>query len=249
MSKLLNGKVALITGGAFGIGAATARMLAEQGANIAIGYVCDRKVAREMVEELQGIGVQAKSFEADPADSLQVSAMVQTAFAHFGRLDILVNAAFIAVCGQVDNPDADLNGIKRQQNVNFCATTHTIRTAAPLMPNGGRIITLGSCLCAHAGASGLADFTATQAAMVGYTRGAARDLAPRNITINVVQSGFVNDDLLDPLAQYPTPIQTAVPLGRPAMPEEVAAAISFLASPAASYITGTVINVDGGYSA
>jgi NAD(P)-dependent dehydrogenase (short-subunit alcohol dehydrogenase family) len=202
-----------------------------------------------MVEELQGIGVQAKSFEADPADSLQVSAMVQTAFTHFGRLDILVNAAFIAVCGQVDNPDADLNGIKRQQNVNFCATTHTIRTAAPLMPNGGRIITLGSCLCAHAGASGLADFTATQAAMVGYTRGAARDLAPRNITINVVQSGFVNDDLLDPLAQYPTPIQTAVPLGRPAMPEEVAAAISFLASPAASYITGTVINVDGGYSA
>ncbi|AUG52694.1 SDR family NAD(P)-dependent oxidoreductase [Thalassospira marina] len=249
MSKLLSGKVALVTGGSFGIGAATARMLAEQGANIAIGYVCDRQIAREMIKELQGLKVEAKSFEADPADTLQVNAMVQTAVAHFGRLDILVNAASIAVCGQVDNPDADMQGIKRQQAVNFCATASTIRTAAPLMREGGRIITLGSCLCTHAGTSGLADFTATQAAMVGFTRGAARDLGPRNITVNVVQSGFVNDELMDPLAKYPTPYKTAVPLGRPAMPEEVAAAIAFLASPAASYITGTVINVDGGYNA
>ncbi|RCK51277.1 hypothetical protein TH25_09980 [Thalassospira profundimaris] len=249
MTKLLSGKVALITGGAFGIGAATARMLAEQGANIAIGYVCDRQAAKEMIAELQALKVEAKSFEADPADTLQVNAMVQTAVAHFGRLDILVNAASIAVCGQVDNPDADMQGLKRQQAVNFCATASTIRTAAPLMRDGGRIITLGSCLSALAGSCGLADFTATQAAMVGFTKGAARDLGPRNITVNVVQSGFVNDELLDPLAKYPTPYKTAVPLGRPALPEEVAAAIAFLASPAASYITGTVLNVDGGYSA
>ncbi|OKH89701.1 SDR family NAD(P)-dependent oxidoreductase [Thalassospira sp. TSL5-1] len=249
MTKLLSGKVALVTGGSFGIGAATARMLAQQGANIAIGYVCNRQAAKEMIAELQALKVEAKSFEADPADTLQVNAMVQTAAAHFGRLDILVNAASIAVCGQVDNPDADIHGIKRQHAVNFCATSSTIRTAAPLMRDGGRIITLGSCLCAHAGTSGLADFTATQAAMVGYTKGAARDLGPRNITVNVVQSGFVDDELMDPLAKYPTPYKTAVPLGRPALAEEVAAAITFLASPAASYITGTVLTVDGGYSA
>jgi NAD(P)-dependent dehydrogenase (short-subunit alcohol dehydrogenase family) len=249
MGRLLTGKVALVTGGATGIGAATARMLAQRGANIAIAYVCCRTEANALVEELRGYNIKAGAFEADPGDKLQVGAIVETVAAEFGKIDILINACGISVFAEVDNADADFNGLKRQEAVNYTCVAETIRKTAPHMNDGGRVIILGSCVTTRTGYAGLADFAATQSALVGYAKGAARDLGQRNITVNVVQAGFIDQDSLDPLADRPAPISGTIPLGRPAMPEEVAAAIAFLASPAASYITGTVLTVDGGYSA
>jgi 3-oxoacyl-[acyl-carrier protein] reductase len=249
MAKTLAGKVALVTGGSRGIGAATARALAEEGADVAVSYGSSADKARALVRELEKKGVRAAAFQADQADTAQVEGLVREVAGHFGRLDILVNNAGVAVNGMVGDPASDVSAFDRQIRINVGGVMAGIRAAARIMGEGGRIVTIGSALAARAAFPGMADYTATKAAVAGYTRGAARDLAPKGITVNVVQPGGIDTEMNPADGEYAPAINAATPLGRYGRPEEVAAAVVFLAGPGASYITGTALTVDGGLSA
>jgi 3-oxoacyl-[acyl-carrier protein] reductase len=249
MAKKLKGKVALVTGGSRGIGAATARALAEDGADVAISYTASADKAEEVVSELKSKGVRAAAFKADQADRSQVEGLVNAVVEQFGRLDILVNNAGVSVNGAVDNPENNLAEFDRQFAVNVGGVAAAVRAAAKVMGEGGRIITVGSILGARVPFPGLADYSATKAAVATYTRGWARDLGPKGITVNIVQPGPIDTDMNPDGTDFSTSLKAMTPLGRYGRPEEVAAAIAFLASPTASYITGTTLDVDGGINA
>lgn len=246
MSKTLAGKVALVTGGSRGIGAAVARSLAQQGADVAISYVSSADKAQALVRELEQLGVRALALQADQADTAIATKLVHDVAEHFGRLDILVNNAGVFLPSASDEVDVAGN---RQFAVNFNSVVAGIRAAQKVLHDGGRIITIGSCLATRVGFPGLADYAATKAAVVGYSKGIARDLGARKITVNVVQPGPIDTEMNPDEGDFATTMKALIALGRFGKAEEVAAAVTFLASPGASYISGAVLDVDGGYAA
>ncbi len=245
----LDGKVALVTGGSRGIGAASARALADEGADVAISYSSSQQQADRVVHDLEVRGVRAAAYRADQADSVQVTDLVQRVSEDFGKLDILVNNAAISTAMAIDSEDADSDLFDRQLEVNYQGTVSAIRAAFPLLPDGGRIVSISTGAATRAGFPGMADYSATKAAIESYGRGAARDLAHRGITVNMIQAGFIDTDMNPadgPAAEMFLPTTA---LGRYGRPEEVAAGVVFLASPDASYVTGSTLRIDGGYSA
>jgi 3-oxoacyl-[acyl-carrier protein] reductase len=247
--KPLAGKVALVTGGSRGIGAAIAKELADQGADVAVSYGASAEKAEAVAKALVGKGVRAKAYKADQGDARQAAELVKTVAREFGRLDILVNNAGVFAGAEVNDSAADTEALANLFAVNVGGVAAAVRAAAPLMAEGGRIITVGSVAGEKSPWPGVADYSATKAAVAGYTRGWARDLGPRGITVNNVQPGPIDTDMAPKDGPLEALLRTGTALGRYGKPEEVAAAVAFLASPAAAYITGASINVDGGFSA
>ncbi len=250
MSKPLTGKVALVTGGSRGLGAATVRLLAEQGADVAFTYVSSEERAQAVVDEVRGQGAKVVAFQSDQADTSRAPALIDDVVAHFGGLDILVNNAAISVNRAVDDPDADTTALDRMHATNYLGVIAVIRAASRVLRTGGRIITVSSGLGSRTGIPGVADYAATKAGAQMYTMGAARDLGARDITANVVEAGIMEGGMEGP--EDPEALKallSSLSLQRKGRPEEIAAAIAFLASPAASYVTGAVLDAHGGYNA
>ena len=249
MATSLSGKVALVTGGSRGIGAATARALAAEGADVVISYVASADKAKAVAREIEAEGVRCATVRADQANKEDVERLIGFVVAHFGRLDILVNNAGSFITGSLGDPATDFLALDRQYAVNFESVVIAIRAVARVMRDGGRIITISSGAAVRAGFPGVADYAATKAAINGYTRGAARDLGPRNITVNAIQAGATDTDLNPESGPFGSAQKAANALGRFGRPEEIAAGVVFLAGAGASFITGSVLAIDGGYGA
>lgn len=251
MSKTLSGKVALITGGSRGLGAAAAAALAEQGADVAISYIASDEKAAAVVEGLQAKGVRAIAIKADQGDPSASDRLIGQVIEKLGKLDILVNNAAVAWQGKtIDDAEIDNAAMDRQWAINTMGVIANIRAAVKVLPEGGRIISVGSGLGTRIAFPGTTDYAASKAAIVGYSKGAARDLGPRNITVNVVQAGVMDTDMAAASkGKLPPIVMESHAIQRYAAVEEVAAAIVFLAGPDAGFITGSVIDVNGGFTA
>ncbi|MBO1112655.1 3-oxoacyl-ACP reductase family protein [Bordetella petrii] len=243
----LQGKIAFVTGGSRGIGAAIARHLAARGADVAITYVSTPDRARALVEELRGTGRRAHAYAADAADHRQVRAAVEQAVRDLGGLDILVNNAGIFIAGGLDALAHD--DFQRTLDVNVGAVFAATQTALPHLPRGGRIINIGSCLADRTGEAGLAIYAASKAAVAGLTKGAARDLGPRGITVNVVHPGPIDTDMNPAQREGAAESAAGLALQRYGHVDDIAGMVGYLASPAAGYVTGAEISVDGGFAA
>jgi NAD(P)-dependent dehydrogenase (short-subunit alcohol dehydrogenase family) len=250
MSDIFKGKVVLITGGSRGLGAVTAEAFADHGASVAISYAASADKAEAVVAKLRAKGARAIAIKADQADLSTAEPLIELVIAEFGKLDILVNNAGIAIQGHsVDDPELDGDRYNRQWQVNVMGTIANTRAAAPKLTDGGRIIFIGSLLGSYVPFTGVADYAGTKWALAGYAKGIARDLGPRNITVNIVQPGIMPTDMASEVAGE-LPDREAVldmhPIRRIATLEEVAETICFLAGPSAGYINGEAVNVAGG---
>ncbi|MFJ3276485.1 SDR family NAD(P)-dependent oxidoreductase [Streptomyces sp. NPDC086776] len=251
MNKPLTGKVALVTGGSRGLGAATVRLLAEQGADVAFTYVSSEQRARAVVDEVQAKGAKALAVKSDQADMGGAPALIDEVVAHFGGLDILVNNAAVSPeqGRTVDDPDVDTVALDRMHATNYLGVIAVIRAASRVLREGGRIVTVSSGLGTRVGLPGLADYSATKSGIERYTMGVARDLGRRGITANVVEAGLMESGMEPPDPETLKALVGSLSLQRMGHPDEIAAAIGFLAGPSASYITGAVLDAHGGYNA
>ena len=239
----LNGKAALVTGGSRGMGAAIAMALAEAGADVALTYTSSPEKAAQVVKRIEAGGRRGLAIAADSADAAAVTASVDEAAKAFGRLDILVANAGIVT------PGASLEEIDRVLAVNTRAPYLAALAAEKHMKDGGRIITIGSCLGEAVRFPGITLYSMSKAAITGMTRGLARDLGPRGITVNVVQPGPIDTDM-NPADGADADFQRGLTaLGRYGKASEVAAMVAFLAGPGGAYVTGAQIAVDGGTNA
>jgi 3-oxoacyl-[acyl-carrier protein] reductase len=249
MSKTLTGKVALVTGGSRGIGEAIALRLSQEGADVAISYASSDARAEAVVKKLKANGVRAAAFRADQADASQVRSLVKRTHEEFGKLDILVNNAGVLTLGNVGDAGADLESFDRQFAINVAAVATAVRTAAPLLSDNGRIISIGSGLGNRSTFPGMSDYSASKAAVAAYGRGWAHDLAPRGITVNSILPGPIDTEMNPEKGDFGAAQLAAIPLGRFGRPEEIAGAVAFLAGPDAGFITGISLDVDGGFAA
>jgi 3-oxoacyl-[acyl-carrier protein] reductase len=247
MSKKLEGKVALITGGSRGIGAAIAKHLATEGASVAITYANGADAATSVVEEIERGGQKAIAIQADATDPAAVQAAVDKIVAAFGGLDVLVSSAGTAIPKKFE--DATLEELDRIVDLNIRGTFIAVQAALKQMKNGGRIITIGSCVGERNMTPGLAAYAATKGAVKMFAQSLSREVGTRGITVNNVQPGPINTDLNPATGDWAAPQTANTALGRYGSVDEVAALVAFVAGPEASYITGASLTVDGGTNA
>lgn len=247
MSKLLTGKVALVTGGSRGIGAAIAKRLANDGAAVAITYTSAPQKAEEVVHEIEASGGKAIAIQADSGDVAAVQQSIATTVERLGGLDILVNNAGIATIATIDQ--FSLADFDRLVAVNIRAVFVASQEAAKHMKDGGRIITIGSVNADRMPFAGGSVYAMTKAAVAGLTKGLARDLGPRGITVNNVQPGPVDTDLNPATGPFADSLKGLMALPRYGSSEEVAAMVSYLAGPEAAFVTGASLTIDGGFGA
>jgi len=247
MAKKLEGKIALITGGSRGIGAAIAKRLAADGANVAITYTKGADAAASVVKEIERAGRKAIAIQADAADADAVNAAVEKTVATFGRLDVLVNSAGTAIPKTFE--ETTLEEMDRVIDINIRGTFVATRAALKHMKNGGRIIMIGSSVGEHVVVPGLVPYSATKGAVKMFTQGLSREVGSRGIAVNNVQPGPIDTDLNPAAGEWAVPQKAATALDRYGRVEEVAALVAFVAGPESSYITGANLTVDGGMNA
>ena len=247
MSKKLEGKIALVTGGSRGIGAAIAKRLAADGANVAITYTKGADAAASVVREIERAGRKAIAIQADAADAGAVEAAVEKTVATFGQLDLLVNNAGTAIPKTF--AETTLEEMDRVIDINVRGTLAATQSALKHMKSGGRIIMIGSALGERVLVPGLVTYSATKGAVKMFAQGLSREVGSRGITVNNVQPGPIDTDLNPAAGNWAVPQKAATALDRYGHVEEVAALVAFVAGPEASYITGANLTVDGGTNA
>jgi NAD(P)-dependent dehydrogenase (short-subunit alcohol dehydrogenase family) len=243
----LKGKRALVTGASRGIGAAIAAKLAAEGADVAITYEKAAERAAEMVEAIQSHGVKGVAIQADSGSVAAVQASVAKTVAELGGLDILVNnAGTIRLTNLAELSVEDIDALL---DVNVRGPIIAAKAAITHLGAGGRIINIGSYFGDRVPFSIVGVYAATKSALASFTKGLARELGPKAITVNLVQPGPIDTDMNPAAGPYSGGQLALTALGRYGKPGEIADAVAFLSSPAANYITGSTLTVDGGANA
>lgn len=243
----LSGKRALVTGGSRGIGAAIALVLAENGADVAFTYNRSVERANDIARSVEQLGRRVVAIQADSADPKAIKRSVGEAVAGLGGLDILVNSAAIGIAGTI--VDTKLEDYDTLMAVNVRAPLLFAQAVIPHLSSGGRIISLGSSLADRVPFAGVTAYAMSKSALTSFTRGLARELGPQGITVNLVLPGSTDTEMNPADGESADYQRSLTSLGRFAEPREVANAVVFLASPAASIITGSILTADAGFNA
>ncbi|MCX3287606.1 SDR family oxidoreductase [Streptomyces sp. NEAU-H22] len=241
----LDGKVALVTGGSRGIGAATAVRLAREGADVAVSYVNGKEAAEDVVRAVEALGRRAVALRADTGDAAEAAGVVDAAAEALGGLDILVNNAGVGVLGPLGT--LSLEDVDRVLDINVRGVFLASQAAAARLPEGGRIITIGSCVAQRVPGPGGTLYATSKAALTGLTKALARELGGRGITANLVLPGPIDTDMNPADGPYASGQAAMTALGRFGTAEEVASTVAHLAG--ATYVTGAEFSVDGGHAA
>ncbi len=247
MPTNLEGKIALVTGGSRGIGAAIAKRLAADGANVAITYAKGEDAAASVVKEIEHSGRKAIAIQADATDAKAVKAAVEKTVAAFGRLDVLVNNAGTAIPKTFE--ETTLEEMDRVIDINIRGIFAATQAALKHMKDGGRIITIGSAVGERAASPWLVPYSPTKGAVKMFTQALSREVGSRGITVNNVQPGPIDTDLNPASGDWAVPQKAATALDRYGKVDEIAAMVAFVAGPESSYITGANLTVDGGMNA
>ena len=240
----LNNKVALVTGGSRGIGAAIAFSLARSGADVAITYASAPEKARDVVAAIKGLGRRALAIQADNLDAAAVEAAVGQAHVELGGLDILVNSAGVFSVDTIDT--ATLEEYDRVMSIHVRASFVASKAAAALMGNGGRIIFIGSNLGEKVPFPGLSIYSTSKFALVGLTKALARDLGPRDITVNIVQPGSTDTDMNPADGEHADAQRALMAIPRFGNASDIAGLVTFLAGEEGRFVTGSSLTIDGG---
>ncbi|MHC8306468.1 3-oxoacyl-ACP reductase family protein [Pseudomonas sp. PB3P13] len=243
----LSGKVAFIQGGSRGIGAAIVKRLAAEGATVAFTYVSSTAKAEELQNSIIADGGKALAIKADSADADAIRSAVSATVETFGGLDILVNNAGVLAVAPLE--DFKLEDFDRTLAINVRSVFVATQAAASHMPHGGRIINIGSTNADRMPFAGGATYAMSKSALVGLTKGLARDLGPRGITVNNVQPGPVDTDMNPASSDFADSLMPLMAVGRYGTVEEIASFVAYLAGPEAGYITGASLTIDGGFGA
>lgn len=243
----LSGKVALVTGGSRGIGAAIAKTLAQRGADVAITYVSAADKAQGVVAEIESLGRRGVAIQADSADAEAITGAVRQTADALGRLDILVNNAGIFPNGPPE--EVRLQEIDRTLAIHVRGVFVASQAALKHMSTGGRIISIGSCLGQRVPHEGVTLYSMSKSALIGFTKGLARDVGKRGITVNVVEPGSTATDMNPPDGETADDQRAQMALGHYGKPEDIAAMVAYLAAESGRFVTGASIAVDGGYAA
>jgi 3-oxoacyl-[acyl-carrier protein] reductase len=241
----LSGRVAIVTGGSRGIGAAIAKRLARDGADVAITYSNAQPKADEVVRAVQAAGVRGLALRADSGDAKAVQAAVKEVVRVLGRLDVLVNNAGIALLGPLEK--VSLDDFDRMVAVNVRAVFAAAQEAARHLGDGGRIITIGSVNAERMPFEGGSVYAMTKAAVAGLTRGMARDLGPRGITVNTIQPGPIATDMNPPEGAFAEMLKGLMAIKHYGKGDDIAGMVSYLAGPDAGFVTGASLTIDGGF--
>ncbi|MBO1331264.1 SDR family oxidoreductase [Streptomyces sp. VRA16 Mangrove soil] len=243
----MNSKVALVTGGSRGMGAATALRLAEDGYDVAVTYVQGKEAAEEVVRRIEATGRRGLAVRADSADPAEAAGAVTAAVDRLGRLDVLVNNVGVGLLGPLDS--LALADVDRVLAVNVRGVFLASQAAAQVLGAGGRIITIGTCMTQRVPGPGGTLYAMSKSALIGLTKALARELGGRGITANIVHPGPIDTDMNPADGPYAQGQAEMTALGRFGTADEVARSVAYLAGPAAAYVTGAELSVDGGHAA